>query len=42
MDNESFENLDLVIPEDLQGLVVEGGTVEYWDIEGDKLLKKVM
>ena len=42
MDNESFENLDLVIPEDLQGLVVEGGTVEYWDIEGDTLIKKVM
>jgi len=42
MDNENFENLDLAIPEDLQSSVVEGGTVEYWDIEGDKLFKKVM
>ena len=42
MDNENFENFDLDIPEDLQGSVVDGVSVEYWDIEGDKLLKKVM
>ena len=41
MDNESFENLDLDIPEDLQGSVNDGVSVEYWDIEGNKLLKKV-
>ncbi len=40
MDSENFENYDLDIPEDLEG-VVEGGEVEYWDIEGEKLLKRV-
>ncbi len=42
MDNESFENLDLDIPEELQGSVSDGVSVEYWDIEGNKLLKKVL
>ena len=42
MDSESFENLDLEVPEELQGSVNEGSNVEYWDIEGDKLLKRVM
>jgi translation initiation factor 5A len=42
MDSESFENIDLVIPEDLQGSVSDGSEVEYWDIEGEKLIKKVM
>jgi len=42
MDSETFENLDLEIPEELQGTVTDGVQVEYWDIEGDKLLKKVM
>ena len=41
MDSESFENLDLEVPEELQGSVNEGSNVEYWDIEGNKLLKKV-
>ena len=41
MDSESFENLDLEIPEELEG-VTDGVTVEYWDIEGEKILKKVM
>ncbi|MFH1521446.1 MAG: translation initiation factor IF-5A [archaeon] len=42
MDNENFENFDLEIPEELQGSVVGGSNIEYWDIEGDKLLKKVL
>ena len=42
MDNENFENFDLDIPEELQGSVVDGCEVEYWLIEDDKLLKKVM
>lgn len=42
MDSENFENFDLGIPEELKGTVNEGVTVEYWDVEGDKLLKKVM
>ena len=42
MDSENYENYDLIIPEELQGTVNEGVTVEYWDVEGDKLIKKVM
>lgn len=42
MDSENFENYDLTIPEDLAGTVNEGVVVEYWDVEGDKLIKKVM
>ncbi len=42
MDSESFENLDLPISEELQATVTDGVTVEYWDVEGDKLIKKVM
>ncbi len=42
MDTESFENMDLDIPEDLRDTIVGGVTVEYWDIEGDKLLKRLV
>jgi len=42
MDNVSFENLELEIPEELQGTLVDGVSVEYWDIENNKLLKKVL
>ncbi len=41
MDSETFENLDLNIGEGVEG-VSEGVNVEYWDIEGDKLLKRVI
>jgi translation initiation factor 5A len=42
MDSVTFENFDLDIPEELQGSVSDGTSVEYWDIEGEKLLKKVL
>lgn len=42
MDSENFESLDLEIPEELQGSVTEGSNIEYWDIEGSKLLKRVI
>jgi len=42
MDSESFENFDLTIPPELQDSVVSGASVEYWDVEGDKLIKKVL
>jgi translation initiation factor 5A len=42
MDSESFENMDLEIPEELEGQVQDGSNVEYWDIEGDKLLKRII
>ena len=42
MDAESFENFELEIPEELQSELKDGMTVEYWDIEGDKIIKRVL
>ena len=42
MDSESFESLDLVVPEDLKEQVNGGENVEYWDVEGEKILKRVL
>jgi translation elongation factor P/translation initiation factor 5A len=41
MDNESYETFDLPIPEDLQGQVLEGCVVVYWEIMYDKVMKQV-
>jgi len=40
MDLESYENFELPIPEDLKDVVKDGMTVEYWDIEGKKIIKR--
>ncbi len=40
MDSQSFENMDLEIPEELKDSVIAGAQVEYWDIEGQKILKR--
>lgn len=42
MDSENFENFELLIPEELKGQLSDGMNVEYWDIEGTKLLKRAM
>ncbi|MBT6690116.1 translation initiation factor IF-5A [archaeon] len=41
MDSESFENMDLEIMEGVDG-IVEGAEIEYWDIEGEMLLKRAL
>ncbi len=41
MDMETYETLDLEIPEDLQGQVSEGDVVLYWEILDDKVIKQV-
>jgi translation initiation factor 5A len=41
MDAETFETFDLLIPEELQGQVVDGCTVVYWTVLDDKVLKQV-
>ncbi|MAG39407.1 translation initiation factor IF-5A [Candidatus Pacearchaeota archaeon] len=41
MDSESFENFELPIPEGVDG-VSSGGSVEYWDVEGNKLIRKAL
>ena len=42
MDSENYESLDLVVPEDLKESLTDGVTVEYWEVEGDKLIKRVL
>ena len=42
MDSENFENYNLIIPEDLKDSIKDGVTVEYWDVEGDKLIRRVL
>lgn len=41
MDSESYETLDLPIPEDMKSSIVEGVVVNYWDIMGEKSIKQV-
>ncbi len=40
MDSESFENIELPIPEEIKEEIKEGGNAEYWDVEGGKFLKR--
>lgn len=42
MDVETFETISLPIPEELKPEMKEGLQVEYWDIEGLKVIKKVI
>ncbi len=42
MDSESFETLDIPIAEDVKSEVAEGKQVEYWIVEGIKVIKRVM
>jgi translation initiation factor 5A len=40
MDIESFETIDMEIPEELKAEIESNATVEYWDIEGLKIIKR--
>ncbi len=40
MDLESFETLELDCPEELKSELEENGNIEYWDIEGVKIIKR--
>lgn len=42
MDLESFETLDVMTPPDLKDQLREGIQVEYWDIEGKKIIKRLI
>jgi len=42
MDSESFESLELSIPEEFAGQITEGKSVEYWDVEGEKIIRRVI
>lgn len=41
MDLESFETLEVQISEEMKQELKEGDTVEYWNIEGRKIIKRV-
>jgi len=41
MDSESYETFDLPIPEELKGQVIEGGTIVYWVVLDDKVMKSI-
>ena len=41
MDLESYETLDILITEELAGKVAPEKQVEYWDIEGKKMIMRV-
>lgn len=40
MDLESFETLDMDVPEELKAEIEPNSNVEYWDIEGQKIIKR--
>jgi len=42
MDSDNFETLELDIPSDLASEIKEGIIVEYWDIEGVKIVKRTL
>ena len=42
MDTENFENFELEIPEELKGQIKNGMIVEYWNVEGNKLIKRTL
>ncbi len=41
MDSESYETLDLEIPEELEGQVTEGCEVLFWEILSSRVMKQV-
>jgi translation initiation factor 5A len=40
MDVESFENFDMIIDEEMRGQLQDGDSVEYWIVEGEKVVKR--
>lgn len=42
MDLESYETIELLIPEELKSEIKDGDKVEYWDVEGVKIIKRRM
>lgn len=41
MDADSFETFDIAIGEEIKNEVQEGKQVEYWEVDGVKILKRV-
>lgn len=41
MDLESFETMEIDCPEEIREEITESSNVEYWDIEGKKIIKRL-
>lgn len=42
MDSESFETIDIPFNEEIKNDIQEGKQVEYWVIDGSKMIKRVI
>lgn len=42
MDIENFETIDVPFPQEMKEELKEGIQVEYWDVEGAKIVKRVL
>ena len=42
MDIENYETIEIAIPDELKNELKEGIQVEYWNIEGQKIIKRVV
>ncbi len=42
MDLENYETIELPMPEELKSEIKDGDQVEYWDVEGVKIIKRKM
>jgi translation initiation factor 5A len=40
MDLESFETLEVNCPDEIKAELQENSNVEYWDVEGEKVIKR--
>lgn len=40
MDLENFETIEISVDSEIKGQLGENDNVEYWDIEGDKIVKR--
>jgi translation initiation factor 5A len=40
MDLENFETLEIPCPEELKDQIEGNSTVEYWNVEGEKIIKR--
>ena len=42
MDLDTFENLEVLYSSEIKGQLKEGSQVEYWAVEGQKIIKRVI
>jgi translation initiation factor 5A len=40
MDLENFETIEVACPEEIKKEIAENSNVEYWDVEGEKIVKR--